>query len=212
MPTSSGAFRPVSRSCRAFASTSSSPSRATAPGATSQVSTIVPAFDPRLSARVTLTDSVAWLSTFGLSHQYPALARRIDPAAGGLGPRVPVRRLPGADGRAGEPGRRGRAARGLHGDAHRVSVGLVGAYRLDRQLRPALAAERALPVPRRSARARAGVRARAPRPAAAFEASDRLALVHAISLDPRDALPHPVGGRRRRRRSWATTIGPTCST
>jgi TonB family protein len=44
-----------------------------APGATSQVSTIVPAVDPRLSARVTLTDSVAWLSTFGLSHQYPAL-------------------------------------------------------------------------------------------------------------------------------------------
>ena len=44
--------------------------RATAPG---QVTTIVPALDPRLSARVTLTDSVAWLSTFGLSHQYPAL-------------------------------------------------------------------------------------------------------------------------------------------
>jgi TonB family protein len=47
--------------------------RAAAPGGTSQVSTIVPAFDPRLSTRVTLTDSVAWLSTFGLSHQYPAL-------------------------------------------------------------------------------------------------------------------------------------------
>src|ERR1700690_2506108 len=40
---------------------------------TSHVSTIVPAFDPRLSTRVTLTDSVAWLSTLGLSHQYPAL-------------------------------------------------------------------------------------------------------------------------------------------
>ena len=48
-------------------------SRATAPGATTQANTIVPAFDPRLSARVTLTDSVAWLSTFGLSHQYPTL-------------------------------------------------------------------------------------------------------------------------------------------
>jgi TonB family protein len=47
--------------------------RATAPRATTQVSTIVPAFDPRLSARVTLTDSVAWLSAFGLSHQYPTL-------------------------------------------------------------------------------------------------------------------------------------------
>jgi TonB family protein len=47
--------------------------RATAPGATTQVNTSVPAFDPRLSARVTLTDSVAWLSTFGLSHQYPTL-------------------------------------------------------------------------------------------------------------------------------------------
>jgi TonB-dependent receptor-like protein len=48
-------------------------SRATAPGAASHANTIVPAFDPRLSARVTLTDSVAWLSTFGLSHQYAAL-------------------------------------------------------------------------------------------------------------------------------------------
>jgi len=47
--------------------------RAAAPGGTSQVSMTIPAFDPRLSARVTLTDSVAWLSTFGLSHQYPAL-------------------------------------------------------------------------------------------------------------------------------------------
>jgi hypothetical protein len=48
-------------------------SRATAPGATTHANAIVPAFDPRLSARVTLTDSVAWLSTFGLSHQYPTL-------------------------------------------------------------------------------------------------------------------------------------------
>src|SRR3984957_9701096 len=47
--------------------------RATAPGATTHANTIVPAFDPRLAARVTLGDSVAWLSTFGLSHQYPAL-------------------------------------------------------------------------------------------------------------------------------------------
>jgi hypothetical protein len=35
--------------------------------------TRVPAFDPRLSARVTITPSVAWLSTFGLSHQVPVL-------------------------------------------------------------------------------------------------------------------------------------------
>jgi hypothetical protein len=48
-------------------------SRATAPGATAHANTIVPAFDPRLSARATLTDSVALLSTFGLSHQYPTL-------------------------------------------------------------------------------------------------------------------------------------------
>ena len=48
-------------------------SRATAPGATTHANTIVPAFDPRLSARVILTDSVAWLSTFGLSHEYPTL-------------------------------------------------------------------------------------------------------------------------------------------
>jgi hypothetical protein len=47
--------------------------RATAPGATTQASTIVPAFDPRLSTRVTLADAVAWISTFGISHQYPTL-------------------------------------------------------------------------------------------------------------------------------------------
>jgi len=39
----------------------------------SAVRTILPAFDPRLSTRVTLTDHVAWLSTLGLAHQYPAL-------------------------------------------------------------------------------------------------------------------------------------------
>ncbi len=33
----------------------------------------VPAFDPRLSVRVGLTPSVTWLSSLGLSHQYPAL-------------------------------------------------------------------------------------------------------------------------------------------
>jgi hypothetical protein len=35
--------------------------------------TTVPAFDPRLSARVTITPDVAWLSSFGLAHQLPAL-------------------------------------------------------------------------------------------------------------------------------------------
>lgn len=33
----------------------------------------LPAFDPRLSARVTLGRGVAWLSSAGLAHQYPAL-------------------------------------------------------------------------------------------------------------------------------------------
>jgi hypothetical protein len=37
------------------------------------VTTTVPAFDPRLSARVTVTPAVAAVSAFGLSHQYPAL-------------------------------------------------------------------------------------------------------------------------------------------
>ena len=36
-------------------------------------STTVPTFDPRLSTRVTLAPAIAWLSTFGLSHQYPSL-------------------------------------------------------------------------------------------------------------------------------------------
>jgi len=35
--------------------------------------TLVPAFDPRLAVRVTLAPTVAWLSTFGIVHQYPAL-------------------------------------------------------------------------------------------------------------------------------------------
>src|SRR5207237_5843756 len=37
------------------------------------VNTVVPTFNPRLAARVTLAPSVAWLSALGLSHQYPAL-------------------------------------------------------------------------------------------------------------------------------------------
>ena len=44
-------------------------------------SATVPAFDPRLSTRVTLARSVAWLSTVGLSHQYPALRVGAIPAA-----------------------------------------------------------------------------------------------------------------------------------
>jgi hypothetical protein len=47
--------------------------RASAGGSTAQVSTLVPAFDPRVSARVTVAPSIAWLSTFGLAHQYPTL-------------------------------------------------------------------------------------------------------------------------------------------
>ena len=38
-----------------------------------QESTIVPAIDPRLSARVTVAPWLAWLSSVGLSHQYPVL-------------------------------------------------------------------------------------------------------------------------------------------
>src|SRR5205085_8594523 len=48
-------------------------SRATAPGAATQVRTSVPAFDPRLSARVTITPSIALLSAAGVAHQAPAL-------------------------------------------------------------------------------------------------------------------------------------------
>lgn len=48
-------------------------SRANAAAGTARVSTTVPAFDPRLAARVTLSPAVAWLSTVGVSHQYPAL-------------------------------------------------------------------------------------------------------------------------------------------
>jgi TonB family protein len=38
-----------------------------------QASTIVPAIDPRLSTRVTIAPWLAWLSSLGLSHQYPVL-------------------------------------------------------------------------------------------------------------------------------------------
>jgi TonB family protein len=38
-----------------------------------QASTIVPAVDPRLSTRVTIAPWLAWLASFGLSHQYPVL-------------------------------------------------------------------------------------------------------------------------------------------
>jgi TonB family protein len=50
-----------------FAST-----RATGPSG-ANATTTAPAFDPRLSARVTIAPAVAWLTSFGLSHQHPAL-------------------------------------------------------------------------------------------------------------------------------------------
>jgi hypothetical protein len=56
-------------------------SRADAPGGTARVRTSVPAFDPRLSARVTIAPGVAWLSTFGIAHQYPSLRVGNIPAA-----------------------------------------------------------------------------------------------------------------------------------
>lgn len=43
------------------------------PPASGRVRTLLPAVDPRLSARFTLAPGVAWLSAFGLSHQYPSL-------------------------------------------------------------------------------------------------------------------------------------------
>jgi hypothetical protein len=43
------------------------------PPATGRVKTVLPAVDPRLSARVTLAPGVVWLSALGLSHQYPSL-------------------------------------------------------------------------------------------------------------------------------------------
>ena len=46
--------------------------RATGPSG-AEASTIVPAVDPRLSTRVTMAPWLAWLSSFGLSHQYPVL-------------------------------------------------------------------------------------------------------------------------------------------
>jgi hypothetical protein len=42
--------------------------------------TIAPAFDPRLSARMSVTPTVAFLSTVGISHQYPSL--RVGPIPG----------------------------------------------------------------------------------------------------------------------------------
>ena len=56
-------------------------SRAGASQGAARVTTTAPAFDPRLSARVTMAPGVASLSTFGLSHQYPALRAGNIPAA-----------------------------------------------------------------------------------------------------------------------------------
>jgi hypothetical protein len=47
-------------------------SRANGPSG-ARASTIVPAVDPRLSTRVTIAPWLSWLSSFGLTHQYPVL-------------------------------------------------------------------------------------------------------------------------------------------
>lgn len=54
-------------------------SRSPAPAGTA-TRTTVPAFDPRLSARVLVTPKLAWLASFGITHQYPSL--RIGPVPG----------------------------------------------------------------------------------------------------------------------------------
>ena len=48
-------------------------SRANEAPSTGRAETIVPALSPRLSARTTSSHGVAWLSSLGLSHQYPSL-------------------------------------------------------------------------------------------------------------------------------------------
>jgi hypothetical protein len=48
-------------------------SRANEAPSTARTRTTVPALDPRLFVRVDITPRVAWLSTFGVSHQYPSL-------------------------------------------------------------------------------------------------------------------------------------------
>jgi TonB family protein len=62
---------------------------------TGRTRTVVPAISPRLSARITLTKGLAWLSNLGLSHQYPSLRVGEIPAAFLTVPGFPfgVRRL-----------------------------------------------------------------------------------------------------------------------
>jgi TonB family protein len=48
---------------------------------TGHARTILHGFDPRLSARVSLSEGVAWLSSFGMAHQYPGLRVGNIPAA-----------------------------------------------------------------------------------------------------------------------------------
>jgi TonB family protein len=48
-------------------------SRSREPLARGRASTVIPAVDPRLATRVTLLPGFAWLTSFGLAHQYPSL-------------------------------------------------------------------------------------------------------------------------------------------
>ena len=56
-------------------------SRRNQPPSTAHTRTLKHAVDPRISARVTLAPGAAWLSTFGLAHQYPSLRVGNIPAA-----------------------------------------------------------------------------------------------------------------------------------
>jgi TonB family protein len=58
-----------------------SSSRAIEPGNANRVRTTLVVVDPRLATRVTLSPAVAWLASFGLSHQYPTLRVGSVPAA-----------------------------------------------------------------------------------------------------------------------------------
>jgi hypothetical protein len=88
------------------------------------VTAIVPTFDPRLAARVILADSVAWLSTFGLQHQYPTLR------VGSVPP--PVVSVPGFPFKVSEPQTVAQASQGvevaLSGDITATLTGFLSGW------------------------------------------------------------------------------------
>ena len=220
-PTSSGASRLASRSCRGFASTCSS-RRARPARPAPRRPRRCPAFDPRLSARVTVAPGRRLALELRPLAPVSRPARRRGPGACSF---------PSPGSRVGDSQLQtvAQASQGvevaLPADFTLTTTGFLSGWSglTDLttnciQIMPATTlpqngnappSQVSVHVSEQPARPRPRVRRRGAPAEAVLEAAERLAVLHAVAIDARRALPHADAGATRRPPSPATTTAPT---